>query len=280
MNTQSFQKFLQGFLRQLIPNLGSILVMAAMLFVYNARAAGLNAVASPSTISYQGTLTTASGTPVNTSVGLTFRLYNIQSGGTALWTEAHTGSNTVPVNNGLFNVLLGSITPIPSSVWNNSTVYLGVQVEGDSSELSPREMVSAVPMAMMTANITIPDNSVTMSKIVDGAVTSNKMSVTYWNIRDDVNSYQTLSIGSTDYVEVQPYNFTFTPTVNGVVFLNLDLTYSSSTTDHATYCAISVNNSSGSAARSYYAGGEQICSTNLAYPVQSGLTYRFASSFA
>jgi len=172
MNTQSFQKFLQGLSRQLIPNLGSILVMAAMLFVYNARAAGLNAGTSPSTISYQGTLSTAGGTAVNASVGLIFRLYNVQSGGSALWTETHTG---VPVANGLFNVLLGSITPISSSVWDNSTVFLGVQVEGDSAELSPREMVSAVPMAMMTTNLTIPDGNITTAKISDGAVTNIKI---------------------------------------------------------------------------------------------------------
>ena len=194
MNTQSFQKFPKSFLRLLIPNLGSILVMAAMLFVYNARAAGLNAGTSPSTISYQGTLSTAGGTAVNTSIGLTFRLYNIQSGGTALWTEAHTGANIVPVNNGLFNVLLGGITPIPSAVWNNSTVYLGVQVDGDNAELSPREMVSAVPMAMMTANITVPEGSVVTSKLANNSVTSEKMALTYWNIRDNVSGTQIINI--------------------------------------------------------------------------------------
>jgi hypothetical protein len=173
MKNHSFQKFFQGLLHQLIPNPGSILVMAAMLFVYNARAAGLNAGTSPSTISYQGTLSTASGTAINAAVGLTFSLYNVQSGGSTLWTEAHTGANAVPVTNGLFNVLLGSITPIPASVWDNTTVYLGVQVEDDGDELSPREMVSAVPMAMMT--LTIPDNSIATAKIADGAVTGSKV---------------------------------------------------------------------------------------------------------
>lgn len=278
MNTQSFQKFLQGFLRQLIPNLGSILVMAAMLFAYNARAAGLNAGASPSTISYQGTLTTASGTPVNTSVGLTFRLYNIQSGGTPLWTEAHTGANNVPVNKGLFNVLLGSVTPIPSSVWSNSTVYLGVQVEGDSAELSPREMVSAVPMAMMTANITIPDNSVTTAKIADGAVTSQKVSPTYWYLADQINSSWSTTI-SNQYVEVPGFEFTLTPETNGVVFAELNLGLNHTMGNTILNCAIFVNNIDVASARGSTilpsTPNEETCVTSLVYPVVAGQTYRF-----
>ena len=79
------------------------------------------------------------------------------TGGTALWTEAHTGGNAVPVDAGLFNVLLGSLTPIPSSVWDNDTLYLGVQVSNDA-EMMPREVVGAVPVAGMA--LTVPDGSV------------------------------------------------------------------------------------------------------------------------
>ncbi|MBI5298560.1 MAG: hypothetical protein HY869_24055 [Chloroflexi bacterium] len=156
MNTNkkiTLPAWINWMVRQLIPNIGTIVVVLSLLFVFEARAAGLNAVTSSSTISYQGTLFTAGGTAVNSSVGLTFRLYNIQSGGTALWTEAHIGANAVPVSNGLFNVSLGSITPIPSSVWTNSAVYLGVQVEGDSAELSPRELIGSVPFANHASNV-------------------------------------------------------------------------------------------------------------------------------
>jgi hypothetical protein len=149
---RTFYKRFSWLFRQLIPNIGTVLVVAVLLLANNAYAAGLNAGTSPSTISYQGTLATASGTPVNTSVGLTFRLYNVQSGGSALWAEAHTGANAVPVSNGLFNARLGSITPIPSAVWDNPTVYLGIQVEGDSSELLPRELIGAVPYSIRASN--------------------------------------------------------------------------------------------------------------------------------
>ena len=66
-----------------------------------------------------------------------------------MWAETHTG---VPVTNGLFNISLGSITPIPSTVWNNAAVYLGVQVAGDTAELLPREVVGTVPYAIHSDN--------------------------------------------------------------------------------------------------------------------------------
>lgn len=264
--------------RQLTPNIGSILIMAAMLFVYDAHAAGLAAGASPSTISYQGTLSTAGGTPVNANIGLTFRLYNIQSGGTALWTEAHP---SVPVNSGLFHVQLGSITPIPSSVWDNTTVYLGVQVGGDSAELSPREVVSAVPFAM---NIQIPDGSITSTKLADRAVTSDKMAMTYWNIENysisDPNGYWTTTTSAAP-VEV-PLSFSFTPPKDGVIFLNLSMTFRhSSTSGSNLYCDIVVNDVNDT--NNHIARGIQFvsssnmenCATNIAYPVSAGQTYRF-----
>ncbi|MGC1376087.1 MAG: hypothetical protein WA821_07695 [Anaerolineales bacterium] len=176
MKNNILHPWLTRLLRQLIPNIGTVLVVAALLFANNVRAASLSA-ASPNTISYQGTLSTVSGTAVTGSVGITFSLYNVPSGVTApLWTEPHTGANVVPVNNGLFNVLLGSITPIPSAVWDNAPVYLGVQVAGDSAELSPREVVSAVPYAMNAAGtIVIPDGSITTPKIAVGAITRDKL---------------------------------------------------------------------------------------------------------
>jgi hypothetical protein len=220
----AFPKWTTWLLRQLIPNVGTVLVVLSLLFAFDARAAGLNTSTSPSTISYQGTLSTANGTVVSGSKGFTFKLYNVLSGGTALWTEAHTGVNAVPVSNGLFNVTLGSITPIPSTVWNNTTVFLGVQVEGDSAELSPREMVSAVPIAMMTTNITIPDGSVTTAKIADGAVTQAKAPM----LLGSLVSNQFIQTGTTQtfnlqpgwngvvYTTIFPVPFTSAPVVIGV----------------------------------------------------------------
>ena len=48
----------------------------------------------PLTISYQGQLRDSGGAPVNTTVNLTFRLYDVQAGGTphtTLWDESGSG---------------------------------------------------------------------------------------------------------------------------------------------------------------------------------------------
>lgn len=154
-------------MRHFVPNAGTLIVVALMLFAYRAWAAPVAetpppvtpgmataitaaapaADAAPGVISYQGTLTDGVGNPISGNVDMTFRLYDAPSGGTPLWTETRTGANAVPVSNGLFNVLLGSLTPIPSSVWNAVDVYLGVEVTGDT-EMQPREVVSAVGTAM------------------------------------------------------------------------------------------------------------------------------------
>jgi hypothetical protein len=160
-------------IRYFILNIGTLILIALMLFVYRASAAPNGPAApdaTPGTISYQGMLNDAAGQPINGSTNITFRLYSAPTGGTALWTEAHTGANAVPVSNGLFNVLLGSLTPIPASVWSNANVYLGVQVGGDA-EMSPREIIGSVPTAH-----SIPDGSVNTVKLADGAITGDKIS--------------------------------------------------------------------------------------------------------
>ena len=63
----------------------------------------------PHTINYQGVLKDASGVVVaNGDYNLTFKLYNTNSGGTALWTE----TKSLNVTDGIVNTQLGSVTPI------------------------------------------------------------------------------------------------------------------------------------------------------------------------
>ena len=62
----------------------------------------------PHKINYQGYLTNAGGTPVNATVSMVLKLYNVLTGGTGLYAE----TQTVTVTNGVFNVLIGSVTPL------------------------------------------------------------------------------------------------------------------------------------------------------------------------
>lgn len=89
----------------------------------------------------QGRLTDASGNPLNGSFVITFSLYTVSTGGTALCDD----TNTVTVNNGLFNSnIWGTCT---SDVINGQQLYLGIQVGADA-EMTPRQPIYNVPYAI------------------------------------------------------------------------------------------------------------------------------------
>jgi hypothetical protein len=124
---------------------------------------------SKTTINYQGYLTDSSGNPVNDPLDMVFRLYNVESGSEALWTEEQNG---VVVSDGLFSVLLGNVTPISTEIIaNNNDLWLGIAVGGDE-EMIPREKIASAPYALL-ANV--PDGSITSAKLADDAVTSSKI---------------------------------------------------------------------------------------------------------
>ena len=141
--------------RALMPNLGTVLVVIALLYANNVIASpGMRpslASSSTTTISYQGRLADSSGNPITTSgVAMQFRLYDVDTGGAPLWEETQAA---VPVEDGLFHVLLGSTNPIPVSLLaSNSTLWLGITV-GSDSEMTPREQIASVPYAMVAERL-------------------------------------------------------------------------------------------------------------------------------
>jgi hypothetical protein len=88
----------------------------------------------PNYINYQGTLTDTSGNTITGARSMQFSLYADSTGGTALWSEMQW---TVEVNDGLFRTSLGSVTTLPSSLFDGNVLWLGIQVSPDPSELSP-----------------------------------------------------------------------------------------------------------------------------------------------
>jgi len=77
------------------------------------------------------------------------------------------------VSDGLFNVMLGSLTAIPQSVVaGHDTLWLGITV-GTDDEMTPRVQLGSVPFAVQA--LTVPDGSITTRKIADGAVTTSKL---------------------------------------------------------------------------------------------------------
>jgi hypothetical protein len=142
---------------------------------------GVEAVTIPQMLSYQGKLTDTLGQPVpNGSYPMMFLLYTVPSGGSAFWSE----NQSVTTKNGLFSVLLGSVTPI-GSIPDSGAVYLGMTVSG-GPELSPRLRIASAVYSYLSARSANSDllqgkdttgfvrigqaGSVTSSMVVDGTV--------------------------------------------------------------------------------------------------------------
>jgi hypothetical protein len=144
-------------------------------------------ISIPLMLNYQGKLTDVTGNPVRDSLySITFRIFNTASGGTEFWTETQPCST----HSGLFNCLLGSVTPI-ESLSSDGNCYLEMQVNPNPA-MSPRvRIVSSAysylarkadsanyatnatitrPITPPIANEEISDNAVTSSKILDGSI--------------------------------------------------------------------------------------------------------------
>nr|NQU90610.1 hypothetical protein [Bacteroidota bacterium] len=98
----------------------------------------------PTTTNYQGKITDIDGNPLNEQVSAVFSVYGEDAGGVALWSETH---ENVEVTNGIFSVLLGSVSPFPDDLFDNLQLYLGINVNGDG-EMTPRSLLSSVPYAV------------------------------------------------------------------------------------------------------------------------------------
>lgn len=144
--------------------------------------AGLFAQEIPQKISYQGKLY-QNDTPVNGTKSIKFTIGS--------WTETH---NSVQINNGLYSVQLGNITPIPPNVFSSSDATLQIAVEGNN--LSPQTDILSVPYAYKAEKAVTAENVPTKVS----QLTNDKGYITSPNDADasSTNEIQSLSIsGST-----------------------------------------------------------------------------------
>lgn len=102
------------------------------------------AAEAPQVIPFQGRLTNQEGTPYTEGTyNIVFSLYDAPVGGTALWTERHTGVGLV---NGMVNVFLGSIVKLDGQDFTQVR-YLGITIDADGNantadpEMVPRQMI-------------------------------------------------------------------------------------------------------------------------------------------
>ncbi|MBI4722966.1 MAG: tail fiber domain-containing protein, partial [Candidatus Stahlbacteria bacterium] len=95
-------------------------------------------------LNYQGWLGRVSDTTaISDTVDMIFRIFNVPTGGTALWTETH---NNVQCDKGIFNVLLGSISTLPVSIFTGTALWIETQAGADV--LSPRKKLVSVGYAI------------------------------------------------------------------------------------------------------------------------------------
>lgn len=128
-------------------------------------------------INYQGFLRDSLGQPVTGTLSMTFSIYDAPSGGTQLWSE----DQTVSVDSGLFNVILG----IPATVFTGADRWVQLQIGAQT--LSPRTKITSMAYAYKAYKADTADYAlasplerpitppVATNEIADGAVTMPKI---------------------------------------------------------------------------------------------------------
>jgi hypothetical protein len=125
-------------------SLKKVLVLSVVYVCFSVACYG----AVPQQIDFQGRLTSNQGTPLTGSYKFVFSIYDAVTGGSQLWTETQDG---ISVTNGVYSVIIGTITPISSTAFDGTVrwIQVAVTVAGGSTPetLSPRASIVSVPYA-------------------------------------------------------------------------------------------------------------------------------------
>ena len=135
--------------------------------------------ATPLKLNHQGYLLGSDDVPISGVVSLTFGVYDVPTGGAAIWTETHPG---VTVTNGLFTVTLGSVTPLSTDVLSPSSSlpgggperYLEIVIGG--IPIVPRTELVASPYAIASSRVSgdveTMAGGLTATNLPDGLIVS------------------------------------------------------------------------------------------------------------
>ncbi|MFC1683093.1 hypothetical protein ACFL0G_02650 [Candidatus Zixiibacteriota bacterium] len=135
-----------------------VILLSIVLFATTAQAV------VPGLINYQGTLTDDSGVALDTTVAMTFTIYSDSTATSSIWGETQPA---VEVNDGIFNVLLGSVKSLSESTFTGARRWLGIQVGGDA-EMSPLQELVSVGYAFHAAEADTADYAHSAPAASDG----------------------------------------------------------------------------------------------------------------
>ena len=116
------------------------LVLFAVMALICLTAGIATAATVTQSITYQGKLTNAAGSPLTGTYSVTFKLYDASTGGTTLSTDTHS----VTATNGLFTTPIAVTDP---AVVDGRALWLGIKVGADP-EMTPRQEIRPVPYAL------------------------------------------------------------------------------------------------------------------------------------
>lgn len=117
----------------------------------------------PYKVNFQGRLTNTTGNVMPDGLyNIKFRLYNVVSGGTVVWSELRETTNRIQVTNGLFSVQLGDVTALSSSLFTSQPLYFEVELPTPvtatcstaacasftEGAMTPRQPLASSPYAM------------------------------------------------------------------------------------------------------------------------------------
>ncbi len=111
---------------------------------------GVAILGIPHAINYQGHLYDGSGEPVTGSHDFVFGIYNSETSGSLVWSETQ---NDVSVEQGVFHVTLGAVTPI--DIVFDGQLWLAVTVDGET--MSPRQPLSSIGQAYQAEDVSGQD---------------------------------------------------------------------------------------------------------------------------
>jgi microcystin-dependent protein len=126
--------------------------------------------AAPKTINFQGRFID-NGSPKIGTDKITFKIYNVKDGGSALWTE----EDNVSFEAGVFSISLGTISPLDINF--NQDLWVEMMITSSSTTLSPRQRLNSVPYAFY-ANMALTAETVVSGGVPIGTVLASAAIVT------------------------------------------------------------------------------------------------------